>query len=101
MILYFFYKNIIFTIAQLYFGPFSLLSGQTIMDDWYITCYNLIFTAIPLCVATLSDIDINEEEINLNGKEMPLLYKESRDNKIIFNRRNFFYTSIKIKVLKV
>ena len=95
MILYFFYKNIIFTIAQLYFGPFSLLSGQTIMDDWYITCYNLIFTAIPLCVATLSDIDINEEEINLNGKEMPLLYKESRDNKIIFNRRNFFYTSIK------
>ena len=95
MILYFFYKNIIFTIAQLYFGPFSLLSGQTIMDDWYITCYNLIFTAVPLCVATLSDIDINEEEINLNGKEMPLLYKESRDNNIVFNRRTFFFTCIK------
>ena len=95
MILYFFYKNIIFTIAQLYFGPFSLLSGQTIIDDWYITCYNLIFTAIPLCVVALTDIDIEEEDMNLNGKEMPLLYKESRDNKIVFSRRTFFLTTIK------
>ena len=95
MILYFFYKNIIFTIAQLYFGPFSLLSGQTIMDDWYITCYNLIFTAIPLCVVALTDIDIDEEEMSLNGKEIPLLYSESRDNKIIFSKRTFFSMSIK------
>ena len=95
MILYFFYKNIIFTIAQLYFGPFSLLSGQTIIDDWYITCYNLIFTAIPLGVAALTDIDIEEEDINLERKNMPLLYKESRDEKIIFSRRTFTAMAIK------
>ena len=95
MILYFFYKNIIFTICQLYFGPFSLLSGQTIIDDWYITCYNLIFTAVPLCVAALTDIDVDEEEIVMKGKDMPLLYKESRDEKIILNRRTFSIMAIK------
>ena len=95
MILYFFYKNIIFTVAQLYFGPFSLLSGQTIMDDWYITCYNLIFTAIPLSIAALTDVDIVEDEMNKEGKDMSILYKESRDDKIIFNRKTFIIISIK------
>jgi len=95
MILYFFYKNIIFTICQLYFGPFSLLSGQTIIDDWYITCYNLIFTAVPLCIAALTDIDVDEEDIVREGKDMSLLYKESRDEKIILNRRTFFKMAFK------
>ena len=93
LILYFFYKNIIFTLSQLFFGPFSLLSGQTIIDDWYITCYNLIFTAIPLSVAALTDVDVEEED--LKGKDMPLLYKESRDEKIIFRRRSFLWTAIR------
>ena len=95
MILYFFYKNIIFTISQLFFGPFCLLSGQTIIDDWYITCYNLVFTAIPLSVSALTDIDIEEKNLNKEAKEMPLLYKESRDDKIIFRRRMFIAISIK------
>jgi phospholipid-transporting ATPase len=95
LILYFFYKNIIFTISQLFFGPFSLLSGQTIIDDWYITCYNLVFTALPLCIAALTDIDLEEADLNKKEKELPLLYKESRDEKIIFRRRSFVYTAIK------
>ena len=95
MILYFFYKNIIFTVSQLYFGPFCLLSGQTIIDDWYITCYNLVFTAIPLCIAALTDIDVEEEDLNKERKELSLLYKESRDDKIIFRRRSFVATAIK------
>ena len=95
LILYFFYKNIIFTISQLFFGPFSLLSGQTIIDDWYITCYNLIFTALPLCIAALTDIDLEEADLNKKEKELPLLYKESRDEKIIFRRRSFLFTAIK------
>ena len=102
MILYFFYKNIIFTICQLYFGPFSLLSGQTIIDDWYITCYNLIFTAVPLGIAALTDIDLEEEEdIITEGKDLPLLYKESRDEKIVLNRRTFFIMAIKGAVVSL
>ena len=43
MILYFFIKNFIFTMSQFYFAFLCLGSGQTFIDDWYITCYNLIF----------------------------------------------------------
>ena len=95
LILYFFYKNIIFTISQFFFSPISLSSGQTIIDDWYITCYNLIFTAIPLCVTSLTDFDVTEED----GKEViesfPLLYKESRDDKKIFTGLSFLIVIIK------
>ena len=50
MILYFFYKNMLFTIPQFLNGFFCGYSGQTIYDDVYVTLYNLIFTAGPLIV---------------------------------------------------
>lgn len=58
MILYFFYKNLIFTIPQFYFSFQCAFSGQTIFDDWYITLYNIIFTALPLIVRAILEQDI-------------------------------------------
>ena len=84
MIVYFIYKNFIFTMTQFFFAFYNLSSGQTLMDDWYITCYNLVFTAFPLCVCALTDIDIKEEDSKECKKCMPLLYKESRDANKIF-----------------
>ena len=95
LILYFFYKNIIFTISQLFFCPFALSSGQTIFDDWYITCYNLIFTAVPLCVCALSDFDVKEEDGKQVGEYLSELYKESRDEKKIFSGIAFIIMIIK------
>ncbi|EGR27708.1 phospholipid-translocating p-type flippase family protein, putative [Ichthyophthirius multifiliis] len=59
MILYFFYKNMLFTIPQMYFAFFSGFSGQTIFDDVYITLYNLSFTALPLIARAVFDQDVN------------------------------------------
>ena len=95
MIIYFFYKNFIFTMTQFFFSFYNLSSGQTLMDDWYITCYNLIFTAFPLCVTSLTDIDIKEEDSEECKKSMPLLYKESRDDKKYFTLFRFFFTIIR------
>ncbi len=53
MILYFFYKNMVFTIPQYIFAFYSGYSGQTLFDDFYITLYNLIFTAFPLVVRAI------------------------------------------------
>ena len=58
MILYFFYKNMIFTAPQFLFLFYNGYSGQTIYDDWYITFYNLAFTSFPLVVRALFDKDI-------------------------------------------
>ena len=94
MILYFFFKNFAFTMVQLYYSFICLASGQTFVDDWYITCYNLIFTAFPLCVSALSDsdVDIKDEK---EKKNLAILYKESRDKYKLFTFRLFLWKLIK------
>lgn len=59
MILYFFYKNMLFTIPQFIAAFFCAYSGQTIFDDVYITLYNLIFTALPVIVRAVLEQDVN------------------------------------------
>ena len=58
MILYFFYKNLVFTMPQFFYTFYCAYSGQTAYDDWYITFYNMIFTAVPLIVRALFDRDL-------------------------------------------
>ena len=94
MILYFFYKNFVFTLLQLYFSFICLASGQTFIDDWYITCYNLIFTAFPLCISAISDSDIDIKD-GKEKKNLPLLYKENRDKYKIFSFSRFIFKLIK------
>lgn len=62
MILYFFLKNVCFTILHFFYSFFCLPSGQTIIDDWLITFYNLLFTAIPLGICACTDLDISIED---------------------------------------
>ncbi len=59
MILYFFYKNIIFTVPRLVFGYYSGYSAQRVFDDVYVGLYNAIFTALPLIVRGILDQDVN------------------------------------------
>ncbi|EAS01110.3 phospholipid-translocating P-type ATPase, flippase family protein (macronuclear) [Tetrahymena thermophila SB210] len=68
MIVYFFYKNMIFTIPQLYFAFFSGFSAQSIFDDYYISMYNLIFTALPLIIRAIFDQDVNYMYIQYDRK---------------------------------
>jgi magnesium-transporting ATPase (P-type) len=101
MILYFFYKNFVFTLTQFYFAFFCLASGQTFVDDWYITCYNLIFTAFPLCVSAITDSDINLNNIKIVKKNLALLYKENRDEHRIFSLRGFTWIISKGIIISV
>lgn len=59
MILYFFYKNMVFTFPQYIFAFFCGFSGQTLFDDFYIAFYNLFFTSFPLVVRAILEQDIN------------------------------------------
>lgn len=64
MILYFFYKNMVFTIPQFYFAFVCAFSAQSIFDDFYITTYNLVFTSIPLVIRAALDQDVNYKEFD-------------------------------------
>jgi magnesium-transporting ATPase (P-type) len=70
--------------TQFYFSFICLASGQTIVDDWYITCYNLVFTALPLCVRAITDSDIDLSDKKNIKRNLALLYRENRDKYKIF-----------------
>mgnify|MGYP002624038572 CR=1 FL=1 len=95
MIIYFFYKNFIFSFSQFYYSTRCLASGQTIIDDWYITCYNLFFTSIPLCVRALTDSDIDLNDKKSLAKNLPFLYIENRDKNKAFTFKNLILNFLK------
>lgn len=90
LILYFFYKNLVFTIPQFFFTYQDGYSGMTVYDDYYITCYNMIFTALPLLLKGLFEQDVN---YITDGEELkPYLTKlyYVGQKSMIFNWRNYF-----------
>ena len=95
LILYFFYKNMIFTIPQFFFAWFSGFSGQTCFDDYFISGYNLFFTALPLIVRGIFDQDIHYKITRKNfifedldiKKNIPLYYYIGQKN-TIFKSKN-------------
>ena len=91
LILYFFYKNIVFTLPQLYFAFINGYSGQTIYDSWYISFYNLFFTSLPLFAKAVFDLDINPTIDGVYYKKyLPLLYYVGQRS-VIFNTKTFLY----------
>lgn len=91
MVLYFFYKNFVFTINHFYFAFFTNCSGQTIIDDWFITIYNLILTAFPLGVRAVSDFDVKPDDGEIIELSLPFLYKETKENPI-FTKTSFVFS---------
>jgi magnesium-transporting ATPase (P-type) len=58
----FLYKNIVFTSAQFILGFYCDWSAQTIYDDWYITLYNVLFTAFAISYLGAMDQDVRFRE---------------------------------------
>ena len=94
MIIYFFYKNFVFTIVHFFYGFINNFSGQTIIDDWFITLYNLLFTSIPLAGRCILDYSIKPDDGKIIEMLIPFLYKEQRDDPI-FTIKNFLLNLFK------
>ena len=88
-VMYFFYKNFCFTLLQFLFGFYCNFTGQTIIDDWFITLYNLLFTSLPLGARALLDHDVKPSDGFVVDRMLPFLYAENRDNPI-FTIPKFF-----------
>ena len=86
---YFFYKNFSFTLLQFIYGFYCNFTGQTIVDDWFISCYNLLFTSLPLGARALLDHDVKPSDGTICNLMLPFLYKENRENPI-FTIPKFF-----------
>jgi magnesium-transporting ATPase (P-type) len=97
LINYFFYKNILFTFPQILFFAFNYFSNATIYDEFYITCYNMLFTIAPCGIRALSDFVVHPDLDSTPNKsilnESPKLYYAGRLN-TIFNSQNFAMNAI-------
>ncbi|KAG9353768.1 hypothetical protein JZ751_011891 [Albula glossodonta] len=67
---YFFYKNFTFTFVHFWYAFFCGFSAQTVYDEWFITLYNLVYTALPVLGMSLFDQDVNDRW----SLHYPLLY---------------------------
>ncbi|GMJ04749.1 aminophospholipid ATPase 3 [Hibiscus trionum] len=76
VVMYFFYKNLAFTLTQFWFTFNTGFSGQRFYDDWFQSLYNVIFTALPVVFVGLFDKDISPSL----SKKYPELYKEGVRN---------------------
>ena len=79
---YFFFKNFVETFGHFIFGFYNNFTGQTIIDDWFITLFNLLFTSLPLGTKAILDIDVCRDDGNIIYKILPFMYKENRDSPI-------------------
>ena len=82
MILYFFYKNFTFVLPQFYYVFFNGYSCQTIFEDYYISVYNLFFTAFPVIVRAIIDQDIYYKQ----WAKVRSTNSESESNGLLMNR---------------
>ena len=94
MVIYFFYKNFVFTIIHFFYGFLNDFSGQTIIEDWFISLFNLLFTSIPLAARGILDTTLRPEDGIIVQILIPYLYKEQRE-KPIFNIKNFLLNLFK------
>ncbi|KAJ3604631.1 hypothetical protein NHX12_029371 [Muraenolepis orangiensis] len=82
---YFFYKNFTFTFVHFWFAFFCGFSAQTVYDEWFITLYNLVYTALPILGLSLFDQDVDGAWSFQN----PQLYVPGQLN-LYFNKAAFF-----------
>jgi hypothetical protein len=79
---------------QFVFGFYCNFTGQTIIDDWFITLFNLLFTSLPLGARALLDHDVKPNDGEIVYLMLPFLYLENRENPD-FTVRKFFLTLLK------
>ncbi|XP_062869728.1 phospholipid-transporting ATPase ID [Trichomycterus rosablanca] len=82
---YFFYKNFSFTFVHFWYAFFCGFSAQTVYDEWFITLYNLVYTALPVIGLSLFDQDVNDRW----SVQYPQLYAPGQQNRY-FSKTAFF-----------
>ncbi|XP_051882476.1 phospholipid-transporting ATPase VA [Pristis pectinata] len=74
MVLYFFYKNAMFVALLFWYQFFCGFSGSTMIDQWYLIFFNLLFSSIPQLITGILDKDVSAETL----VALPHLYKSGQ-----------------------
>ena len=83
MIHYFYFKNIAFALPHFFYVFYNQWSGQTIYDDYYITFFNLIFTAWPVLIRATFDQDLYYKKWTRHDNHVDASHKTLFENKLL------------------
>lgn len=61
LVLYNFYKNVVYVSTQYFFGFFSAFSGQPLYEPFIYQLYNICFTSIPVMYFSLFDFEHDKD----------------------------------------
>ncbi|XP_069747994.1 phospholipid-transporting ATPase VA isoform X1 [Narcine bancroftii] len=75
-VLYFFYKNAMFVALLFWYQFFCGFSGSTMIDQWYLIFFNLLFSSIPQLITGILDKDVSAETL----VALPHLYKGGQNS---------------------
>lgn len=85
LVIYMFYKNIIYVLPIWWFGMLSLYSGTQIYNIWLYNAYNVVFTGLPICWYCAFDWQYPKRRLLRD----PLLYRIGLENRC-FNSFQFW-----------
>jgi phospholipid-translocating ATPase len=63
LVLYFFYKNVVFMGCQLFFQMHSMFSTQSIYDSLFLTLFNVTYTTLPILFISITEQVHTEEKL--------------------------------------
>ncbi|QDZ23003.1 phospholipid-transporting ATPase [Chloropicon primus] len=72
MVGYFFYKNIVLGLCLYFYNSQAFFSGQTLFDDFYLSCYNILFTSLPVLAVGVFDEDVKYKTV----RKYPRVYEQ-------------------------
>ncbi|KAG8591805.1 hypothetical protein GDO81_000313 [Engystomops pustulosus] len=87
MILYFFYKNVMFVNLLFWYQFFCGFSGSSMLDVWMLILFNLIFTSVPPVIYGVLDKDVSADTL----LALPELYKSGQTSEA-YKRSTFWIT---------
>ncbi|KAI4892075.1 hypothetical protein NFI96_022383 [Prochilodus magdalenae] len=76
MILYFFYKNVMYVNLLFWFQFFCGFSGSTMTNSWVLIFFNLLFTSVPPLLYGVLDKDVSSDTL----LSLPQLYKAGQNS---------------------
>ncbi|KAM3836356.1 phospholipid-transporting ATPase VA isoform 2-T2 [Vipera latastei] len=63
MVLYFFYKNAMFVALLFWYQIYCGFSGSSMIDQWYLIFFNLLFSSLPQLIVGVLDKDVPAETL--------------------------------------
>ena len=100
----FFFKNLVFSMLQFWFGFYNGFSGQTFWEDMYITTFNSVMTAFSAASYAICEKDIEPDDPKLSKLIdcfFPQLYQRTQENELLSTKKfiQWFIVSIILSIV--